>query len=244
MAKREIRLALRKHNLNADLHIHAYEDPNTGQEGDDVSQRTHLQSVCASAVLKGLDIIGIVSHTSFRPGIMCKQIINEKRYDLLCLAGVEVQTAEGTNLIVFDAQTVPRSGDPIENICQTAHSEGGVVMAIQPNKRNMQKMNKIAGQPTAPDFIEIFNDITKGGYSNAFIDIGPTPEFQLMMDSASRNASDLDKSMMMTRIPRQFMIDKGIITGDEGVDYVPPYLQGIEGDKPVGGVSDRWPTAQ
>jgi len=241
MSKRQI-LALRKHNLNADLHIHAFEDPNTGQEGDVRSQYTHLLSVCGSAILKGLDVIGIVSHTSFQPGLICKQIIQEKRYDLTCLAGVEVSTAEGTNMIVFDAQTVPQNGDGFENVCQRAHDEGGAVLAIQPNKRNMQRMNGLVGQPTAPDLIEIFNDITKGGYSNAFIDIGAAPDFQLMMNSASRNASDLDRSVMMTKIPREFLVGKGIMVEDEGVDYVPPYLQGIEGGTPVGGV--QWPIAQ
>jgi hypothetical protein len=241
MAKRKI-LALRKHNLNADLHIHSFEDPSSGQEGDVVSQRTHLLSICGSAVLKGLDIIGIVSHISFQPGLLCKQIIQEKRYDLTCLAGVEAETAEGTNMIIFDARTIPQNGDGFENMCQRAHDEGGSVLAIQPNRRNMQKMNKLVGQPTAPDFIEIFNDITKGGYSNAFTDIGPAPEFQLVMDSASRNASDLDKSVMMTSIPRKFLVDKRIILEEEGVDYVPPYLQGIEENDPVGGV--QWPIAQ
>lgn len=233
IAKREI-LALRKNDLNADLHIHTYEDPSTGQEGDVVTQRMHLQSVCASAILKGIDIIGIVSHTSFQPGLICRQIIQEKGYDLACLAGVEIATAEGMNMIVFNAQTVPWNGDGFENICQRAHAEGGSILAIQPNKSNMKKMNKIVGQPTAPDFIEIFNDITGGGYSNAFIDIGPAPGFQLLMNSASKNASDLDKSVMITKIPRKFLVDRGIVAEDEGIDYVPPYLQGIEEGVPEG----------
>ena len=244
IAKKEIRIALRKHNLNADLHIHSYEDPNTGQEADSITQRSHLQSVCASAVLKGLDIIGIISHYGFEPGNICKQIIQEKSYDLICLSGVEIISHEGLNLIVYDAVTVPSNDEGLETICQRAHSEGGVVMAIQPNKRNMQILNKIAGQPSAPDFIEIFNDITKGGYLNAFTDSSPSPEFQLLMNSASRNSSDVDKSIMMTRIPRNFLVEKGIIEEDTGVDYVPPYLQGIEGDRPVGGVSDQWPIAR
>ena len=243
MAKRRV-IALRKHNLNADLHIHSFEDPSSLQEGDAVSQRTHLQNICASAVLKGLDLIGIVSHSGFQPGLICKQIIKEKRYDLICLAGVEVSTSEGTNMIVFDAKTVPQNGDGFENICKRAHDEGGVVMAIQPNKRNMQKMNKVVGQPTAPDFIEVFNDITKGGYTNSFIDTSPDPEFQLMMDSASRNAGDLDKSVMMTSIPRTFLVERGVLGENDGVDYIPPYLQGIEENKPVGGFKDQWPIAQ
>lgn len=239
------RFALRKHNLNVDLHIHAMEDPETGAMSDPATQRMHLQSICGSAILKGLDVIGIVSHNSFEPGNICKQIIQEKGYDLICLSGIEVTSAEGVNLVVFNSQTPPKNGDGFEAICQSAHSEGGVVLAIQPNKRNMQKMNKIVNQPTAPDFIEIFNDITKGGYTNSFIDASPDPEFQLTMNSASRNASELDTSVMMTSIPRDFLVDKGVIFDEQGVDYVPPYLQGIEGNKPVGGVSKRqWPIAQ
>ncbi len=243
-AKEWQRRALRKHNLNADLHIHAMEDPNTGVDVDDVSQRTNLQSICASAVLKGLDVIGIVSHNSFAPGNLCKQIIQEKAYDLTCLAGVETKSAEGTSVVVFDTQTIPQAGTPLETICQNAHQEGGTVMAIQPNKRTMQQLNKIVGTPAAPDFIEIFNDITRGGYSNAFIDIGPDPEYQLTMDSAARTSAELDKSVMMTRIPRDYLVERGVIGEEQGVDYVPPYLRGIEGEGTIGGVTQQWATAQ
>ena len=239
-----VRTALRKHNLTADFHIHSCEDPSTEQEVDARFQRPHLKSVCSSAIMKGLDLIGIVSRINYDPGIMCKQIIAESGYDLVCLAGVEVETQEGLNLVVYDARSIPQNGISFQDVCRQAHQEGGVTMAIQPNRRNMQKMNSIVGTPDAPDFIEIFNDVTKGGYSNAFVDFEPDPEFQLLMNSAARNASEIDNSVMMTSIPRKTLIELGIVSEETGTNYIPPYLKGVVGDGPVGGVGGRWHTAQ
>jgi len=98
-------------------------------------------------------------------------------------------------------------------------------MAIQPSRRNVQHLNKIVGTTSSPDFIEIFNDITQGGYSKSFVDTSPDPAFQLLMNSAARNSKDLDDSMMVSRIPRKFLMQKGILKSDEGINFVPEYLQ-------------------
>lgn len=219
------KLALRKNSLNADLHIHSLENPNNGLDAPDEDQYRHLLDILGSAILKGLDIIGIVSRFSFRPGMICKQIIQEKNYDIVCLAGVEVVSEEDIHVVVYDSDVIPKSGLPIENICRIAHKHNGVVMAIQPSRRNIQKLNKLVNTSSAPDFIEIFNDITQGGYSKSFVDTSPDPGFQLTMNSAARNAKDLDTSMMLSRIPRKFLVSKGVLQPDQGTDFVPEYLQ-------------------
>lgn len=220
-----IKESLRKNNLNTDLHIHALEDPNTGQDAPENIQYRHLIDIIGSAILKGLDIIGIVSRYSFHPGLLCQRIIKEKQYDLICLAGIEVESLEDVHVIIYNSSVIPKSGLPIEQICRIAHKNGGVVMAIQPSRRSVQKLNKLVGTSSAPEFIEIFNDITQGGYSKSFVDTSPDPKFELVMNSAARNSKDLDRSMMVSRIPRQFLIQKGILEADEGVDFIPPFLQ-------------------
>lgn len=222
------KIALRKHSLNADLHIHALEDPNTGGDAPDAIQERHLIDICGSAILKGLDIIGIVSRNSYMPGEICKRIIQNKNYDLVCLSGVEVESAEGLKVVVYNSKKIPQRGQPIDKICRVAHKNNGVVMAIQPSRRNVQKLNRLSEGTTAPDFIEIFNDITQGGYSKSFVDTSPDPQYQLLMNSAARNARDLDKSMMVSRIPRKILIKKGILLEDQGVDYQPSYIQKID----------------
>jgi hypothetical protein len=222
------KIALRKHSLNADLHIHALEDPQTGMDMPPEVQERHLIDICGSAILKGLDIIGIVSRNSYEPGELCKKIIQEKNYDLVCLSGIEIKSAEGLQVIVYNSKKIPQPGQIIEKICRIAHKNGGVVMAIQPSRRNVQKLNKLTEGTTAPDFIEIFNDITQGGYSKSFVDTSPNPQYQLLMNSASRNARDLDKSIMMSRIPRRLLIKKGILSEDQGVNYQPSYLQKMD----------------
>ena len=220
-----MKLALRKSSLNTDLHIHALDDPNTGMNAPNDVQYRHLLDILGSAILKGLDIIGIVSRNSYNPGILCKQIIQEKGYDIICLAGVEVESLEDIHIIIYDSNVLPKPGISIEQICRIAHKNGGIVMAIQPSRRNVQKLNNLVNTNSAPDFIEIFNDITQGGYSKSFVDTSPHPDFQLMMNSAARNARDLDKSMMVSRISRKFLVEKGILTDDEGVNFTPGYLQ-------------------
>lgn len=222
------KIALRKHSLNSDLHIHALQDPNTGMDAPEEVQERHLIDICGSAILKGLDIIGIISRNSYMPGELCKKIIQEKNYDLVCLSGIETESAEGLQVIVYNSKKIPQKGQPIDKICRIAHKNGGVVMAIQPSRRNVQKLNRLSEGTTAPDFIEIFNDITQGGYSKSFVDTSPDPQYQLLMNSAARNARDLDKSMMMSRIPRKVLIKKGILDEEQGVNYQPSYLQRIE----------------
>ncbi len=219
-----VKEALRKNSLNVDLHIHALEDPITGMDAGYDLQYKHLLDILGSAILKGLDIIGIVSRYSYEPGNLCKQIIQEKKYDILCLSGFELKSSEGINIIAYESQKIPPTGLSIDKLCHFVHDNKGIVMAIQPSRRNVQKLNKIVGTKKAPDFIEIFNDITQGGYNKSFIDTSPHPDFQLVMNSAARNAKDLDMSMMVTRVPRKFLIKKGILKENEGVDFVPQYL--------------------
>jgi len=220
-----LKYALRKHSLNADLHIHALEDPSTGMDVDPALQARHLTDIIGSAILKGLDIIGIVSRNSMQPGYLAKQLIQQKNYDIFCLAGVEIHTQEGVHMVVFNSKRVPSSGLSIEQTCMITHRNGGIIMAIQPNRRNIQRLNKLVRTDSAPDFIEIFNDVTQGGYSKSFVDTSADPDFQLLMNSAARNAKDLDKSMIMTRVPRKFLVEKGVLQPEQGVGYKPPYLQ-------------------
>lgn len=217
--------ALRKHSLNVDLHIHALEDPQSNMDAYYQAQYIHINDILSSAIIKGLDIIGIVSRHSFQPGLIANQIISEKNYDIIALGGVETDTNDGYHIIIYNAKTVPNNNESYERISERAHKEGGVVMVIQPSRRNVQKMNKMVGTEKAPDFIEMFNDITQGGYSKAFVDTSPSSDFQIVMNSASRNARDLDKSVMMTRIPRKKLIEKGVIGEEEGVDFTPSYLR-------------------
>ena len=235
--------ALRKHNLNVDLHIHCMSDPSTGQDGAPQMQSVYMKSICGAAVMKGLDMIGVVSKVGFQPGQICQQVAYQNQYDLAVLSGVERKSAEGIPTIVYNAKTVPTDGEPIEQICQRAHSEGGLVMIIQPSKRNMQALNKVAGTPNAPDIIELYNDMAKGGYVHTFVDVEASPEFQLVVNSAAKSPQELDKSVMMTRIPREFFVDKGIIGSEQGADYVPPYLRNVQPHgMPLGG-QERWHTA-
>jgi len=219
--------ALRKHNLNVDFHIHCLSNPQTGLDAESNMQSMYMRSICGSAVMKGLDVIGIVSKVSFEPGYICQRLVGEHDYDLHVMAGVEVTSVERIHTVVFDSQTVPRDGEAIDQICQRAHQEGGSVMVIQPSKRNMQHLNDIAGQPTAPDFIEMFNDMGKGGYLHTFIDVEASPEYQLVVSSAAKNPQELDRSVMMTRIPRDLLTEKGILVEGQGVNYTPPYLENV-----------------
>lgn len=237
------RTALRKHALNADLHIHALDDAESGQDAPEEVQRPHLLDILGSAILKSLDVVGIVSRNGFWPGMLAKQIARERNYDITCLAGVEVKTAEGIHCVAYEGQTVPREGESLKAVCRRIHREGGVVMAIQPSRRNTQRMNHLAGSDDAPDFIEIFNDTTLGGYSKAFVDTGPADDFLLVMNSASRNARDLDESKMMSKIPRKVLVERGILSEDEGVGYEPPYLRRPD-PFTTEEATQQWPTAQ
>ena len=222
-----LKFALRKHQLNTDLHIHSLEDSQTKGDLPQEYQYKHLLDILGSAILKGLDIIGIVSRHSFWPGELAKQIVRDNNYDIYVLSGKEVKIKDGFHVVVFNAKTLPNENESFEKICERAHKEGGIVMVIQPSRRQVQKLNKLLkkDKKKTTDFIEIFNDVTQGGYSKSFVDTGPDPGFQIVMNSAARNFQDLDKSVMMSRIPRDFFVKHGIIDKDTGVNFEPNYLR-------------------
>ena len=233
------RYALRKHHLNLDLHIHSLEDPATGADVQADLQERHVKDIIGSAIIRGLDIIGIVSRNSYDAGNLGKMVAQREQFDITVLSGIEIDTSEGLNLVVFDANPPPQPGGSFEDICTRAHSGGGIVMAIQPNRLNTQRLNKTAGYPSGPDFVEIYNDVTQGGYLKAFTDTGVDPEFIQLINSAARNANDLDTSEMMSRVPRKSLVEKGMLEEEEGVNYIPPYLRDIE----TPGGPEQWPTA-
>ena len=226
-ATRRVVTALRKNDLVADLHVHALEmDTGDGLvEAPPEQQRGLLQDLIASAIVKGLDVIGIISHHSFIPGQIAQQIVAQKGYDIQVYAGKEANSLEKLDVVVYQAKTPPQDGEPFTTMCQRAHNEGGFVMAIQPTRRNAQRLNKVVGTPQAPDFVEIYNEATQGGYLKAFTDADLDSKYKIVMNSAAKTTRELEDSEMMSRIPRKMLVDLGVMKEDQGIDYVPSYLQ-------------------
>jgi len=227
-ANRRVITALRKHNLIVDLHVHAAElvspDGNIVEAPYDIQVR-HVYDIITSAIQKSMDVVGIVGHDSFQPGEIAKKIVQENRYDLKIFSGVEVASSEKISVIVYEAQTIPKIGESIQNICYRAHKEHGFVMAVQPYGKQVHLLNKIVNTRYAPDFVEIYNEATYGGYIKAFIDSDIDKSYTLVINSAAKTPKEFLESEMMSRVPRKKFVELGVMTEDEGVNYIPNFIR-------------------
>jgi PHP family Zn ribbon phosphoesterase len=95
------KFALRKHQLRIDLHAHVGEVEDFNNENDLTSS---IRSMLASAVYKGLDILGIISHEGPFMGQKAQQLVKQEGIDLYVVAGEEYLSLDKVRMIIFNLQ--------------------------------------------------------------------------------------------------------------------------------------------
>ena len=111
-----------------------------------------------------------------------------------------------------------KQGLPFNVACDEAHKLGAYIVASNIKKRQVQMLNKLQGSTSAPDAVEIFNE-KLGGYRDLDID------FPKVISSGSTSANELEQSNVFTLLERKKAEEIGLLQKDEGVDFVPKYLQ-------------------
>jgi len=77
--------------------------------------------------------------------------------------------------------------------------------------------------PYEPDFVEIYN-----AHSKAYKDLDI--DYPRVISSAARSGSELEDIPVYSEIPRNKLSNYGLIAEEEGENYVPGYLQNVEGE--------------
>lgn len=207
--------ALRKHVLRVDLCIFIDDE----KAFSDVTYLdSTIKSILTASIIKGLDVVGILTRNTPAIGWKALQMAKEQKMDLVVIPGQTYICRDGEELYIYKLQKPLKQGLPFNVACDEAHKLGAYIVASNIKKRQVQMLNKLQGSTSAPDAVEIFNE-KLGGYRDLDID------FPKVISSGSTSANELEQSNVFTLLERKKAEEIGLLQKDEGVDFVPKYLQ-------------------
>jgi hypothetical protein len=207
--------ALRKNVLRVDLCV--FIDNEEAFSNEDYLNST-IKSILTSAIINGLDIVGILSPDTPAVGLRAKQMAREQQMDIVVASGQTYICTGKEELYIYNlSKPVPRNLS-IDKACGFVHDNNGFALATNVNTKLGQTLNNLQGSKFAPDAVEIFN-AKSGGYRDVDID------FPRFVNSGATSANDLDNSNVFTLIHRKDAQEMGLIQGDQGVEYTPKYLR-------------------
>jgi hypothetical protein len=206
--------ALRKNVLRVDLCV--FIDKEESFSNEDYLNST-IKSILTSAIINGLDIIGILSPDTPNVGLRAKQMAIQQQMDIVVVPGQTYFCSGKEELYIYNLLKPMPKNLSIDKACGYVHDNNGFVLATNVNSKLGQTLNRLQGSKYAPDGVEIFN-AKSGGYRDIDID------FPRFVSSGAVSASDLENSNVFTLMQRKTAQEMGLVQGDEGVDYTPKYL--------------------
>ena len=210
-----LKTALRKHNLRVDLRVYPGDELEPTPQQD---VEAKLKSILSSAIVKGLDIIGIVSRFGIEPGKLAMSITEQSQIDIKVIPGQDYFSTDKVHAVFYKInQNIP-NGLSIQAAIKMCKTQQGKVMLYDLTKNQARAITNWQSTIYAPDFVEIYNAHTKA-YRDLDID------YPRIICSAARSGSELENSPVYSEIPRKQLEDFGFIIEKEGADYIPGYLR-------------------
>lgn len=177
-----------------------------------------IKSILTSAIINGLDIVGILSPDAPYVGLKAKQMAQQQQMDLVVVSGQTYKCSGKEELYIYNLLKPVPMNLSIDKACGYVHDNNGFVLATNVNSKLAITLNRLQGSKFAPDGVEIFN-AKSGGYRDVDID------FPRFVNSGSTSANELDDSNVFTLMQRKTAQEMGFLQGDEGVDFTPKYLK-------------------
>ena len=177
-----------------------------------------IKSILTSAIINGLDIVGILSPDAPYVGLKAKQMAQQQQMDLVVVSGQTYKCSGKEELYIYNLLKPVPMNLSIDKACGHVHDNNGFVLATNVNSKLAITLNRLQGSKFAPDGVEIFN-AKSGGYRDVDID------FPRFVNSGSTSANELDDSNVFTLMQRKTAQEMGFLQGDEGVDFTPKYLK-------------------
>jgi hypothetical protein len=210
--------SLRKHNVRIDLRVYTGDE----LEQPDINDlQAKVKSIASSAIIKGLDVVGVVSKFGIYVGQLAKKTAEENQIDIKVIPGQDYKSADGFNAVFYNVQQDIKPGLMIQQAATEAKRQGGRVMLYDLSRSHAKEIEKWKGQPFAPDLVEIYN-----AHSKAYKDLNIN--YPRVISSAASSGSELEDIPVYTEIPRTTLEKIGFLTQGEGGDYIPGYLRGIQ----------------
>lgn len=212
-----IKTSLRKHNLRVDFRVYLDNEENlrTTSEYESI-----IKSLLSTAIIKGLDIIAVVSRFGIELGNLAQSQAKKMNVDLKVLPGQDYVSAEGVKAIFFNISKNIKPGLPIQEAMKECKSQNGKTMIYDLSK---SVAKSTASWAIKPDIVEIYN-----AHSKAYKDLDI--DFRRVISSAARSASELQRIPVYTEIPRKALEDLGFLSEAEGSDFIPKYLDNTAGE--------------
>jgi len=213
-------VAIRKNVLRVDLCI--FIDKEEQFANEDYLNST-IKSVLTSAIINGLDIVGILSSDDPAVGLRAEQMALQQNMDVVVVPGQTYVCRDNESLYIYKLKSPVPKNLTLDKACDFVHKQGGFVMVANVTKAIGQKINRLQGSLYAPDAVEVFNAKT-GGYRDIDID------FPRFVSSGATSANELEETNVFTLVERKKAVEMGFIHDDQGVDYVPKYLKPKSGE--------------
>ncbi len=213
-------VAIRKNVLRADLCV--FIDKEEQFANEDYLNST-IKSILTSAIINGLDIIGILSSDDPSVGLRAEQMSIEQKMDVVVVPGQTYICRDNESLYIYRLKRPMPKNLTIDKACEFVHKQGGFVMVTNVTKAIGQKINRLQGSLFAPDAVEVFN-AKVGGYRDIDID------FPRFVSSGATSANELEENNVFTLLERKKAVEMGFIHEEQGVDYTPKYLQPKTGE--------------
>lgn len=213
-------VAIRKNVLRVDLCI--FIDKEEQFANVDYLDST-IKSILTSAIINGLDIVGILSADDPSVGLKAQQMSIEQKMDIAVVPGQTYICRDKESLFIYRLTKPMPKNLTIDRACEYAHKQGGFVMATNVTKAIGQKINRLQGSLYAPDAVEVFN-AQVGGYRDIDID------FPRFVSSGATSANELEETNVFTLIERKNAAKMGFIHEEQGIDYEPKYLSPQSGE--------------
>ena len=210
-----IKTSLRKHNLRVDLRVYPGDELEPSSEQELSSK---LKSLLSSSIIKGLDIIGIVSRFGVQIGGLAKQIAEQNRIDIKVIPGQDYLTIDKYKAVFYNLNQNIAPGKTYAEAIKEVRNQNGKVLLYDLSKGHAKALKPAKGTYAEPDFVEIYN-----AHSSVFKDLNV--DFFEVISSAARSGSDLERIPVYTEIPRNKLIELGVINEQEGESYTPGYLR-------------------
>lgn len=208
-------IALRKHVLRVDLRVYIDRVENFTNQNDLDSS---IKSILTAAIVKGLDVIGVVNNYGPQAGWRAQQLCREQNLDLHVVPGQEYTCTDKAHIIAFNIKDSLPPNLSLSQACEIAHKNNGLVMIANVGKRQAQEINKLAKGTSIPDAVEIYC-AKSGGFQDIDVD------FHRFITSGAASGTDLEKINAFTMIGRKDIEAMGLLPTGQGVEYTPEYLR-------------------
>lgn len=213
-----IKTSLRKHNLRVDFRVYLGDEHEPYNPNELESK---IKSLLSSAIIKGLDVVGIVSRFGIEPGQMAQRQAETNHVDVKVIPGQDYFSSDKFYAVFYNIQQTIPHNLLIQDAILRCKQQGGKVLIYNLHKRQAQIIDNWQGTKYEPNFVEILNAKTQV-YHDMDVD------YPKVISSAAVSGTELENTPLYTEISRKQMENFGFLSEGEGADFIPGYLnQGV-----------------